>query len=420
MSGRSHTAESAVPVSKRLRDSVLAAARRADDAIAERVGSTRMLFVFGEPYAFSCQAGVIRELLGGSGILVRTTTAGNKRPAELVFSDPRDREIFARLHVPASRARYAKWHMIVQTHIGGFHPARNALRVYMHHGPGFGILGAKTFAAARCDVFLGLSEREREWFDTVAPDLFARHRAFFPIGFPKSDALVRGAYDAARTLARLGLPARRTILITSHWKTGSTLRVLMEQPLRALAAAMPDANVIQTGHPWLWEPNRDIPAEWQRELMERIRCVESAHPNARFVRTGDVEPLLGAADLLVGDYSSVMTTYSLTDRPIVFFDNPQVEFYLPAFRDLFRNACHVFSQPADLVPACLAALAQPQARAGGRRAMRETFYANPGHAAQEAARVLAAIGSVCSVHSPKWQRVIELSRAMTPSAAPAR
>ena len=46
--------------------------------------------------------------------------------------------------------------------------------------------------------------------------------------------------------------------ILNYWKE--------HQVFEKLAKAFPDYNIIQTGHPWLWEPNRQISEEWQKKL----------------------------------------------------------------------------------------------------------------------------------------------------------
>lgn len=394
----------------RLRRTLLDAVRDVDDALSERAARPRVLFVATDEYAFACQAPVVRAALDRKDVTVRMTMLDSVGGGTVRADALRDAGLPLSVLEPAGRARLRKWHMVVSSHLNAFYPARRALRIYMHHGPGFGILGNKTAIAVNSDVFLGLSETERRWFETLRPGLFDSERAFFPVGFPKSDALVRGEYDRAVTLASLGLPDRPTILITSHWQPAAILRMLADEPLRRLAAAMPGHNVIQTGHPWLWQQNRSIDREWQLRLVAGLEAAEREHPNARFVRTDQVEPLLAAAHLLVGDHSSVMTSYCLTDRPIVFFDNPELSFAIPQFQALFRSASHGFSLPDELVPACRAALAHPQSRAAGRREMRETFYANPGQAAQAVVSALVAIGTVCSPRSPRWGAVLEASR----------
>ena len=123
-----------------------------------------------------------------------------------------------------------------------------------------------------------------------------------------------------------------------------------------------------------------------------------------------MEPLLAAADLLVADHSSVITTYALLDRPIVWFDNPDFEFALPEIGEVYRGATHLSTDCDGLVGVCRAALAAPEARAEGRARMRDTFHAHPGEAGAVAARVIESIGRCCRVGGGGWDRVLALSR----------
>jgi len=399
-----------------LRGGTLRLLRSIDDwAYNQLARRTRVLFVLSDGYGFACQSPVIHALLKNPDILVRTTTDRGQLIDEIEFASEADRVLFTSLNLPTEKARFMKWHMVVDTHMNGFYPARNALRVYMHHGPGFGIMGNKTAIIRQCDIFCGLSETEGAWFERLNPGIFGNKRLFFPSGFPKNDALYRGEYDRQAIFDGLGLPDRKTMLITSHWQEQSTLRRLKDQPFRLLAQAFPEFNVIQTGHPWLWQANRKVPESWQRELLHGIREVVSRHDNSRFVQTSDVESLLAIADLLVGDYSSVMTTYCLLNRPIVFFNDPDFQFSIPELKQVFIDASHCFSRVDDLVPACHAALSNTTMKTEGRARMRDTFYAHEGRSAEYMAEIIEAIGPVCTPGSTGWQRILPL--ASTPDLA---
>ncbi|CAH1087202.1 sulfatase-like hydrolase/transferase [Candidatus Nitrotoga sp. 1052] len=392
--------------STHLRRKILANVRAAFDWCFERFAHrTRVLFVLTDSYGFACQSPVIRALQACPDVLVLITTDKPDVVNDIDFATPEDRVLFHSLQLPSRRARLSKWHMLVSTHMNPFYPAFNALRLYMHHGPGFGILGNKTGPIKQCDIFCGLSEAEYDWFDRYQPGLFNERRVFIPVGFPKSDALCRGEFDRRAVLEQLGLPDRMTLLITSHWQPQAILRSYNAAPLRALAQAFPECNLIQTGHPWLWKANHNVPADWQAAVLEDMRIIEAQYPHVRFIQTSDVETLLAAADLLVGDYSSVMSTYSLLDRPIVFFDQPDFEFTFAGLKDIFVGASHSFSRLDELVPACQAALSNPQAKAEGRAHMRRTFYAHEGHSAEYMAGLIQKIGRVSTTDSAGWQRV---------------
>ncbi len=375
--------------SGQLRHTLLKTMRHMDDWFYTRLSvRPRVLFVLSDGYGFACQAPVIRALLNYGNVVVRTISDRGQGVGEIEFACNADRSLYESLSMPTKWARLKKWHMVVDTHMNSFYPARSALRAYMHHGPGFGIMGNKTAIIEQCDIFFGLSETEHDWFERLNPGIFREKRRFIPVGFPKNDSLYRGEYDRRAILDQYGLSDRKTILITSHWQEQSTLRRVKHEAFRVLAAAFPDINVIQTGHPWLWQANRKVPKAWQEELLAGIEEVEARHPNARFIKTGDVESLLAIADLLVGDYSSVMTTYSLLDRPIVFFNDPEFEFSIPNLKQVFIDASYSFSDVDTLVQACRTAFSDPASRSTGRANMRRTFYANEGHSAEYMAKMI--------------------------------
>ena len=390
---------------------LLAAARGADDWLATRLGPTRVLFVLSDGYGFSCQAEVIRHLAGRPGVVVATTTDRPRPVDEIVLADPQEATLFRAHYQDPRRAAWRKWHMVVDTHRSAFYPKRHALRLFMHHGPGFGILGAKVAVAEEFDGFLGLSAIQRGIFERLRPGLFDQRHAFFAVGFPKDDPFARNTYDRVAILTNLGLdPRLPTLLITSHWQAGATLRCFRAAPFARLAEAG-GWNVLQTGHPWRWRGRRGgLEPAWCEALVAELRAVEQRFPHARFLPDLRVEPLLAAADLLVADHSSVMTTYALRDRPIVWFDNPEFEFALPEIETIYRAATHPFTEIDGLVAACREALAAPAARAAGRRLMRDTFHANPGAAGSVAAAVIEEIGRCCRVGGRGWGRVLALSQ----------
>lgn len=388
-----------------LRGMALPRFRAAFDAGYERFARhTRVLFVTTDSYGFACQSPVIRVLQTFPDVLLGVTTDKPGADKLIEFTSPEDHNLFCALHLSTQRARWHKWHMLINTHMNGFYPAFNALRIQMHHGPGFGILGNKTGPIEQCDVFCGLSEAEYDWFERYQPGLFNERRVFLPVGFPKSDALCRSLLDRRTLLDRFGLDDRPTLLITSHWQQQSILRTLSDGPLRQLARAFPNYNVIQTGHPWLWQPNHNVPLDWQIAFTSAMREIAASHPRVRFVPTSDVETLLAIADLMIGDYSSVMTTYSLLDRPIVYFHKPGFKFTFAGLKTIFMNASHSFSHPDELVRACNAALSDPEAKAPGRALMRQTFYANVGRSADHMAALIRKIGRVSTTESPGWRR----------------
>ena len=386
-----------------------------DDWIFEHRKKNYILFVLTNGLGFSSQAPVIKELIKIEGVIVYTTTDRDLSLQDIYFNSDSDRQIFFDNYVPYYKTLYSKWNIIVNTYSNSFFPKRNGLQVYMHHGPGFGASGTGLPNAQNHDIFFGLSSSEGEYFDKLKPGVFHKKRAFFPVGSPKTDALVNGNYSRDRVLSDLGLPDRPTILITSHWAKYSTLSVFLGQVFEKIAGSFEDYNIIQTGHPWLWTPNKNVNSEWAEQLRNILISVEQNHTNAFFSPSFPIEALLSITDLLVADNSSVITMYNLLDRPIVFFNSLEArrnKVGQDQVINLFIGASHTFSNISEIEQTCLDALKNPDEFADGRELLKNTFYANLGKSSSVAAKILSEIVGVYSTKSKRWSSVMELSRKM--------
>jgi hypothetical protein len=108
--------------------------------------------------------------------------------------------------------------------------------------------------------------------------------------------------------------------------------------------------------------------------------------------------------------------YSLLDRPIVFFNNPESrkkKIGKEQIIDLYIGASHTFSGISDLKIACIEAINNPDKRQKGRGLLRDAFFVNLGHSSSVAAEVLRKLGGVYSVRSRNWQNVVKFSKQMT-------
>ncbi|HRP26093.1 MAG TPA: CDP-glycerol glycerophosphotransferase family protein [Azoarcus taiwanensis] len=398
-----------------IRQDVLSAFRRADDWIFERCGRPRVLFVASDGNGFGCQSPVIRALRATGRTTVHVVAQDNRRSRHFVFNTEADRTLFEALRMDARLASLRKWHLVVYSHLCSFYPRRNALLAYMHHGPGFGS-GGGHHAVTRCDLYFGLSEAEFSYLDDRLPGVLGVSKAYFPVGFPKVDSLVRGEFDRGAVRDRFRLGAEKTVLIASSWKSGGLVRALDAGPFEALAQAFPNWNVVQNGHPWLWQRRSDVDPAWQDQVMRRMREVEQRYPNARFLPNVPAEELAAVSDLLVADRTSVVTTFALLDRPIVLFDNPELPDYSRRAALPYLQAAEVFRHPDALIEACHTAMANPQDKRLERQKLSEMFYANPGSAAQEMAHAIEDLGRVCSTQSTGWPRVMSLSQRTRTSA----
>ncbi|MEZ0154849.1 MAG: CDP-glycerol glycerophosphotransferase family protein [Candidatus Reddybacter sp.] len=391
-----------------VRDKIVNFIRSIDDRFYENAKQTRVLFVYVNSHGFSCQVPVIEALAKASDIRLHITTDKAYVVDESNFNNINEYDIFKRYYIPYSRAVYKKWHLFIDSHINSFYPKRNALHIGMHHGPGFGIMGKKIKLVKNYDIFFGLSHAERIHFEKLEPGIFDQKRAFFPTGFPKSDILVNKSHSRQEVRQELMLNERATILIASHWETVSTLRTFGHNIFEILCKTFPEYNIVQTGHPWLWEGYQQTPTS-HADLVKELKAIQNRFTNAYFLPDENTEKLLQASDLLISDHSSILTTYSLLDRPIIWFENPKLNFSIPDMRDIYRGASDTFNNIDKLPDLCRHTLAKPEEKANGRKVMRETYFANPGNSGQKAAEMLCKIGSTCSTKSSRWQSVINES-----------
>ncbi len=386
--------------------------RRLDDFFYSGRKTKKILFVLTDGYGFACQAPVIKELLHYKDVHVSTTLDHEQPVDNIGFSCSADKELFLSLVVPTAKAALMKWNFVVDTHQNPFYPKRNALRVYMHHGTGFGATGTNLPTALSYQLYFGLSKVQKSYFEKLSPGIFDTERAFFSVGSPKTDEFAQSKFSRTRLLDKYGLEDRPTILITSHWNGNSTLSNFGTKVIEKLAESRNGYNIIQTGHPWLWSANKHVDKNFQQKLLKSMLKVETTHNNTKFLPDAVVFELLYISDLLIADQSSVITTYSLLDRPIVFFDNPYArkeKIGVKEIIDTYRSASHQFTSMDDLLDACEEAIKNPETKASGRKAMRETFSANVGKSCLVAADILKRSSSTFSVSSGSWKDILELS-----------
>lgn len=221
-----------------------------------------------------------------------------------------------------------------------------------------------------------------------------------PIGFPKSDALVRGELHRSEILASLGLdPERSTVLYAPSWEAGTSLRESGRQVVEQLLDV--DVQVLLKLHPMSTYPAAEARATGGVDWIAVFRDLE-ADPRFRHVRGGDVAALVAASDLLVTDVSSVAFEAFLIDRPVIFlevprfFDETVAEMYgltgEQARGDLRYNCGRaggrIVADPTALGAAVLEELADPGARRSARETVRRELVFHPGEGAEHAAAAI--------------------------------
>lgn len=393
-----------------MRSTLLGFARDADDWLHEHVGRIRVLFLVANGIGLTCQAPLIEALRADPRFLVRTTA---RDPSfALAHTDDAQRACFRSVQVPHWRALLGKHHIVVHTDFSNTYFRRRSIHAYLHHGGAFGN-GASDWnlqvaTSPQFQVYLGASRHERSYLERFAPDAFSRgDRVFFATGSPAIDALLVHASDAARrsVLGRLGLPADRpTILVASTWTPGA-LYLDLGAAVVAEAARVEGVNVIATGHEYLWTRRTEGQA-----IQEELRRIAGAHPNVRFVQTSNAMPLLGAADVLVGDHSSLVPMYSALMRPICLYISPGHRFHDAEAGRRYLEVGRHLGVASEVAGLCRDAVRQRGEPLPGVERMRRYFTSHVGVSVDRIRRTFLEIGRVTSTRSPGWARALAACR----------
>jgi CDP-glycerol glycerophosphotransferase (TagB/SpsB family) len=262
-------------------------------------------------------------------------------------------------------------------------PLRAKVRVQCFHGVSFKncAVTEKTYAFDR--LFLPGPYHRRRFLER------GLYREGDPklrmVGFPKVDRLVDGSIDRDSVLRGLDLdPARKTVLYAPTGDPGNSLNRQGQAILDALLAL--PINVVIKLHDHA-SPDEKCSIDWRAKLRAMT------HERLRIDHGSDVVPLLGAADLLISDASSVAFEYTLVDRPIVFIDVPEILHGKRSERAMDldtwgRRGGEVVERAEDLLEVIPRLLENPGEKSEIRRQIAKDLFFEPGTATARAARTL--------------------------------
>jgi hypothetical protein len=199
------------------------------------------------------------------------------------------------------------------------------------------------------------------------------------VGYPKLDALVNGAFDAADVRRSLGLEANRpTALFGPTWSAASALHLAGEAIVESLIDE--GFNVIAKLHDRSLQTSARFTAgiDWRERLAHLTATGRFA------LATGaDASPYLAAADLMVTDHSSIGFEYLTLDRPLIVYDAPdlaRVARINPEKIALLRSTATVVHTPRELADAAQAAMHDGRRLSTRRRQVASEIFHDPGRA----------------------------------------
>ncbi len=325
------------------------------------------------------------------------------------FTSKASQNVFRGLYAPIDKAMALPWDIFVVSmwsQFANLSPHQHIVSV--PHGSGFGN-GAYTLEMyARSTLYCGLSPAEAGYIadQTGAPPPADR---FIATGTPRNDRFA--AFLAAPMAARaekknqlkenLGLARDKPLLlVTSHWTPDGILRTFGGGILDALAPLAGSCEIVQISHPniWddlqydTWDPNTERPGQEGFSSAWIRAALDARHAAGKAKVFYDLESpeLLMAADLLIGDYSSIVIEFSMFDRPILLYDVPE-RFFDSNVHDLYVGASLCFRRADDVERLARYALSNPSHQRDGRRRLSAHFNYNIGGATDAIVDVIAGL-----------------------------
>jgi hypothetical protein len=370
-------------VTRALVNGPLDVVRRLDRAIGHRSGRRRILVDARTPVNFTVVAPVYRAMSADPRVSFYFTASEEPNRLRDIYREATGVELIAsavaqRMRFDAYLASDFMWQPL----------PRGTCRIQMFHGVA-GKYGFDTPTTSMRDwdrLFFVNERRLRNFIKAGAID--AGSPAIRLVGYPKTDALVNGAWNRGAVLESLGLdPSRPSVLYAPTWSPASSLNAMGKALVARLLAL--DANVIVKLH----DRSRDVRerysggVDWVAELEPLLRAGTSG-----VIAPGhDISPYLAAADVMLTDHSSAGFEYLLRDRPIVRIHRPELirEANIhPDYVELLASVAESVTTVDDAVRAVERGLASPDSLGETRRAVAADLFYRPGGATARAVRHL--------------------------------
>lgn len=370
-------------------------AKRGAYAMSEAIGALSrfmpnhqpsVLFEVFNPIGFAAQEPVIQTLaLRGLGRV--HVSCGNK--AGLTEDNLRALALAGVPVHPLEWSRHRRFDAVIITDRRQIRIWRSSRYVYLHHGSGFGNrfipYAAQMLEAGQATHLLAMHPAESSAIHArLGPRTEGRVKA---VGLPKLDRMVNTDHTSRSALAALGLdPARKTILLMSHWTPQSLMHTWGEEIL-GLLRDRTECNILVTAHPHLWDPARSGGIDWSR----RLGWIGDFDHMRLLLRPADLFSLMAAADVVITDHTSATLEYALLYRPIVLFRHPDFVFSDDGFDERLQQTSIVFARIEDFAPALEIACRGETVDRESRRLLIDTCFAHLGESQLHAAMAIEQI-----------------------------
>lgn len=297
-------------------------------------------------------------------------------------------------------------HMFLSASVSGNGP-RHAIRINISHNLPVKVECYPKKAVSNYDVHFLTGPLQRSQYK----NMFKKYGIeigkirMLEIGYPKSDALLQGAYKRDGVLRGLGLnPKDPTILYAPAWDPGGSLRCFGVEVIEKLLG-IKGINVIVKLHPISYTSETSPHFEFYTggiNWVERFLRFER-YPNFRHVSEYSIDPLLAASDIMITDFSSAALEYIMIDRPVIYLDCP--EYFEKTLRrpewntdpeyarndskaNAGRHVGLVVEELSQLIDAVKKSIYQPEELSAKRKELSKELLYNPGKGAETAANAI--------------------------------
>jgi len=390
---------------------IVNAFRAIDDFVFSHVGPINILFVVRDSLGISCLLPLIREAMKRKDIKVRITeeidfTGGYEWPIEgEIF------ELYSELYIAPSFSSSRKWHYVFTTGNSNLYFRRNHTKVYTQHSNGYGSLDKKFISNKYIKHLVEDNSHSIYFCNSIGDYLEMNNYAlgtlakqFFISGFPKLDKLFDDQEKKEKPLIiDSGLDfSIKTIVLASHWNPKSLFNAFDIKIINTLCR-IKKYNVIATGHYKLWYEKPELYKEFEELAIK--------YDNFCFLpNVTDNTPLLNSADLFIGDNSSIFIEFCIMDKPILFFDHPDLEFMDPDVKTLYERASFSFSSLDNLDDLVQTAIHHPEEHKANRKKVVDNFLFRIGNSTKYTIDIIEKLGRISGPNSKEWHKVVELSK----------
>jgi CDP-glycerol glycerophosphotransferase (TagB/SpsB family) len=193
------------------------------------------------------------------------------------------------------------------------------------------------------------------------------------IGYPKLDPAFNGAYDKEfleKFKIKIGIDKKKkTLIFTTTWNVAGLSAI--EKWIDEIESLSDTYNILVTVHTWT-----------KKVYIDKLRSLNKIF----FIEDYNVTPYLMIADLLVGDYSSIIGEFCAFDKPIVTFKVPNSDRTISEIQLLLKSISKQVENFEELEKEIIASLKNPEEKKREREeANKVLFYKLDGQAGKRAA-----------------------------------